>query len=712
MNKIDSLYDDRKNFCVIALTGYSGAGCSRLADYMANPKFYTLDEVRTIDSIKIEKHDQSKVNNNNTFFEGNRQQIHDTSSLDIFKRKYTICREFIEKNYKPYTVIKYSKVLWAMALKALAHKNRNIEGFKNGIKDLIKDSFSPSHTYRDKDYKGIEGKEPWRNQIPEFDYNALFSEFESLLNKDVEERTHLLSQMFDGESETVFSDFFEEINHHLFTTDYYCACFFYHRLGYRMRSGEEIDVPCDTVFDNLSKGIHSIERIYDVVKFITEIIRALRSPDEPFGEKKECRVVIDRLRTSLEARYLKERYSGFYLIAVHDEEYSNEHLKKKIFNCYGFDEAKKKAQSAILEYQFKSVLWLGKIENKNEDFEKGNFASPNIEQCVADAEIHISNNESVNVDSPYFRTMAEQWLKFACLILHPGLITPSAEERCMVVAYTAKFNSGCISRQVGAVITNSAHSIRTIGWNDVPFGQIPCSLRSIRYYEDVKPSVAYSEFEKGNLPYYEGENPNFPSKVKATRPYLNTADFINALNGLPASYCFKSFHNEFENKKNQVHTRSLHAEENAILQMARFGGFPLEDGIIYVTASPCELCCKKLYQIGVRKIVYIDEYPGISRQNIIAIGYRRPHLKQFQGAYGTTYFKLFQPLMPYKDELALRLSSIMPKQKEAKKPEDIIAEIEEKIKSLPDYVKSPEEKQEIINHLKNNPPVPGQPANN
>ena len=78
------------------------------------------------------------------------------------------------------------------------------------------------------------------------------------------------------------------------------------------------------------------------------------------------------------------------------------------------------------------------------------------------------------------------------------------------------------------------------------------------------------------------------------------------------------------------------------------------NGVIYVTASPCELCSKKLYQIGVRKIVYIDPYPGIARQQIIAAGFKRPQLKLFQGAYGSTYFKLYQPFISYKDELSIR----------------------------------------------------------
>lgn len=89
--------------------------------------------------------------------------------------------------------------------------------------------------------------------------------------------------------------------------------------------------------------------------------------------------------------------------------------------------------------------------------------------------------------------------------------------------------------------------------------------------------------------------------------------------------------------------------------MAKYGGEPLMNGIIYVTASPCELCSKKLYQIGVRKIVYIDPYPGIARQQIVKAGFKQPALKLFQGAYGTTYFKLYKPFMPYKDEFDIRI---------------------------------------------------------
>lgn len=54
--------------------------------------------------------------------------------------------------------------------------------------------------------------------------------------------------------------------------------------------------------------------------------------------------------------------------------------------------------------------------------------------------------------------------------------------------------------------------------------------------------------------------------------------------------------NEIDGQKNQVYTRSLHAEENAFLQASKYGNHRW-------TASPCFLCA---YQLGIKRVVYID----------------------------------------------------------------------------------------------------------
>jgi dCMP deaminase len=74
---------------------------------------------------------------------------------------------------------------------------------------------------------------------------------------------------------------------------------------------------------------------------------------------------------------------------------------------------------------------------------------------------------------------------------------------------------------------------------------------------------------------------------------------------------------------------------------------------MYVTASPCVLCSKKAYQIGIRDIVYLDPYTDIAPDLILNCGFDIPRLRAFRGAIGGTFYKLYQPFIPYKDELKI-----------------------------------------------------------
>ena len=149
--------------------------------------------------------------------------------------------------------------------------------------------------------------------------------------------------------------------------------------------------------------------------------------------------------------------------------------------------------------------------------------------------------------------------------MHPGLVTPSHLERCMQIAYNAKLNSGCLSRQVGSVITDECYSIRGVGWNSVPEGHVPCLLRSIEDLLNSEDKEAYSD--------YELNNSKFREKVRETYDGAsNKSDNQKKLRGLPIPYWFKDIKNSLDNEKNQVHTRALHAEENAFLQITKYGG--------------------------------------------------------------------------------------------------------------------------------------------
>jgi dCMP deaminase len=53
--------------------------------------------------------------------------------------------------------------------------------------------------------------------------------------------------------------------------------------------------------------------------------------------------------------------------------------------------------------------------------------------------------------------------------------------------------------------------------------------------------------------------------------------------------------------------RGIHAEQNALVQAARFG-ISLEGGTCYCTLQPCVTCSKLLINAGIKKIYYIEGY--------------------------------------------------------------------------------------------------------
>jgi len=54
--------------------------------------------------------------------------------------------------------------------------------------------------------------------------------------------------------------------------------------------------------------------------------------------------------------------------------------------------------------------------------------------------------------------------------------------------------------------------------------------------------------------------------------------------------------------------RTLHAEQNAIIQAAQFG-VSTQGGQIYITSNPCLNCAKAIINAGITKVWYWEGYP-------------------------------------------------------------------------------------------------------
>lgn len=352
-----------------------------------------------------------------------------------------------------------------------------------------------------------------------------------------------------------------------------------------------------------------------IAKYVDKVIECIR---ECCGQS-EVRICIDAIRNPYEAVYFRDKYKQFYLISVS----ADERLGR-----LGFLEEKELTSQDNVENAIK-------ISHEEE------FYRQNIRACAEIADIHIFNQR---VENGRYYTLTEQLLKYLALILHPGLITPTAVERCMQLAYNIKFNSGCLSRQVGAVVTRSDYSIQSVGWNDVPKGQVPCNLRDINRFVNNHDKESFSEFEL--------TNDEFCGALECLKEKCSFEDKL--LDGLCFAYCFKDVYNGIKKDRNQVFTRSLHAEENAFLQISKYGGGAVSGGYLFTTASPCELCAKKAYQLGISKIYFIDPYPGISMQHILKFGNdSNPQVVPFVGVIGEKYIDLYRSRIAYKDEIEM-----------------------------------------------------------
>lgn len=367
---------------------------------------------------------------------------------------------------------------------------------------------------------------------------------------------------------------------------------------------------------------------------------------------KHTLVVIDSIKNPYESLYLKQRYSNYYLIGVYTEDLE----RKRRLENNRFEQSDIEEIDAIEQLsQFKNdfvrydsnsfkrkpiVKQLIKMIKDNNLYSVLSFIIQNVDSCLESADIFINNE----VDNKTQLLLKYNLLKYVSLSMHPGLVLPTNLERCMQIAYTSKLNSGCISRQVGAVITDADYHLLSVGWNQQPEGQLPCSYRNLQELCNHWSPEAYSDFENDDelfLSYIKNQTEEF---------FVENNQLFKK--GKIPYYCFKDLYNKITGKQNQVHPRSLHAEETAFLNLGPSGKMLVKGGCLFTTSSPCELCSKKAKYMGISKIYYVELYSGISHSHVLSVGdkEKRPQFVLFTGAIGRAYMQLYTPLITLKDE--------------------------------------------------------------
>lgn len=586
-NLISNLLGERSNFILIGLTGRTGSGCTTTSKLL---------------SKELQLPYENEVNyKNEKYFNG----------MDT--KRYGIVRNYAVKHNDPFKIIKVSELISASIL------NLDVNEFKSFIKSVIKNEL---HVHID----SVLEKSNFEKIQMEF--KSLPKEIDYFLN-GTSTLNHNLKELDINRWIGIVNEFTINLKDVLKTDLSNSYVQIYQGAGDSIRRTTKI-------ISNYRSEPFDPQGLFVLPRMINRIIKFYRYKDKSEGKK--TYVAIDTIRNPYEAKYFKDRYAAFYLVSINAPTHDR---KKFLQDKYKFTvdqivEIDRRESGKLLKKEDKCGECNQNINSSSSHDKYDELIISNVKRCIEISDIHIFNprNESQN-----HNVLKAQLGWYLSLIKHPGLVTPTSLERVMQIAFTAKMNSGCISRQVGAVVTDSNYSIKSVGWNDVAKGQVPCNLRSLEDLQNFSSDTTYSEYERNNEKFRE----------QAT---LELHKIIHlGKGGRNLSYCFKSIQNTVDGEKNQVHTRSLHAEENAFLQLAKYGGVGIEGGKLFTTASPCELCAKKAYQLGIKEIVFIDPYPGLAIQHIISIGTNPPKLIQFRGAVGKAYHQLYEPLMPYKDEL-------------------------------------------------------------
>ena len=410
---INSVFQLRENFVVIGLTGRTGSGCTTIAEKLATKEWMELKS---------------------NYKDFNSQPINN----DVRKNRIVHC--FLMEHWKqPFDVISASDIIFYYALK---------EEFNVFANSLAKANIEPDEKSKYEQSKSSVDT-AMRSELDNmiYEFNALHEKVlrcEDFLSKEDYGNSDNLELLRD----IVFKEikkFRENLESILTKTIKKVIASELQSWSNNIRKYNSIIPQSET--DNKAPSC--------LARKINQIIKAFRVYDK--NHKRRTLIVIDALRNPFEVLYFRERYSAFYLMAVHTEEkVRRDALYKKGFRI---DEIEN----------------LDKVESGKSSF-NASYEKIDIDKCIELADIHLAHD---GTDKDHNRDMVNQIFTYVALIFHPGLIPPSPLERCMQIAYTAKLNSGCLSRQVGAAVTNEHFSVQSIGWNTVAEGQTPCSLRNL-----------------------------------------------------------------------------------------------------------------------------------------------------------------------------------------------------------------------------------------
>ncbi len=217
-----------------------------------------------------------------------------------------------------------------------------------------------------------------------------------------------------------------------------------------------------------------------------------------------------------------------------------------------------------------------------------------------DADFFIRNDG--DNDTELLRTVN----RFLDIVFDVGVHTPTRAEQAMHEADAVAHRSACMSRQVGAAIFDTKGDLISVGWNDVPKPGGGLYGEDDQWGSDAKGSAAdrdnrcfrfgqricHNDHEKDEI---RAELLRNLRKAEIIKDDVPDAKVAEAIRGSRLDWVI-----EF--------SRSIHAEMEAILAVARDGRHSLVGSTLYTTVYPCHNCARHIVAAGIAEVVFIQPY--------------------------------------------------------------------------------------------------------
>ena len=326
--------------------------------------------------------------------------------------------------------------------------------------------------------------------------------------------------------------------------------------------------------------------------------------------------------------------------------------------CHIIDSIKNQEELDILRLVYRDMLYFigvfSPMPIREKSLEKRGMSLTQIYELIdKDSGEELAHGQTVRdtfpqadfflrIDSDTDTQIKGKVERFLHLILGTKIITPSPFETAMYQAASAAGNSACLSRQVGAALTDEVGEVISVGWNDVP------KAGGNLYTADPTSDPAGDADKRcWNL---EGGT-CFNDAEKNTISELLVSDLISK-GLLDASKKEEAVNRVIKNSKLKgliEFSRAIHAEMHAIILGSQLGGTRVKNGKLFITTYPCHSCARHIIAAGIKEVYYIEPYrkslatklhdDAITESETDA---RKVRILPYDGVAPTRYLKLFR----------------------------------------------------------------------